>query len=147
MTRGPLLNRETVQRRLLAIRERVAELSQLGEVTGARLRSEWMTRAAIERVLTQLVELAAQVNTHIATANGRVPPAGYRQSFAAAADIGALPPALATRLSPSAGLRNILVHDYLDADLDIVARSAHQAAIDYSDYVREIAEWLASQRT
>ena len=58
-------------------------------------------------MLTQLVELAAQINTHIVAAAGKVPPAGYRESFLAAAEVGARPADLAASLAPSAGLRNL----------------------------------------
>lgn len=104
-----------------------------------------MLRAAVERALTQLVELAAQINTHVVTTAGIVPPSGYRESFAAAAEAGVLPLDLATRIAPSAGLRNILVHQYLDADLAIVAASVRQAVNDYSEYVRAVASWLTQQ--
>lgn len=142
MTGEPQLNAESIQRRLVAIDERLDEFRQLGEVTIDRLDEDWLVRAAVERVLTQLVELAAQINTHVVTASGRTPPADYRESFAAAAKIGALSSDLAGRLAPSAGLRNILVHQYLDADLGIVATSVAEAIADYSAYVREVASWL-----
>jgi uncharacterized protein YutE (UPF0331/DUF86 family) len=145
MTHHPELNLESVQRRLVAIRERLDELRQLEEVTEARLGEDWLTRAAVERVLTQLVELAAQINTHIVAVSGKVPPDQYRESFIAAAEIGALPADLATEIAPSAGLRNILVHQYLDADLGIVAQSVGQATVDYAAYVRAIAAWLSAQ--
>ena len=145
MTSIPGLNIESVQRRLVAIRERLGELRQLDAVTADRLAEDWLTRAAVERVLTQLVELAAQVNTHIVTVAGNVPPADYRGSFVAAAEIGALPADLAAKIAPSAGLRNILVHQYLDADLEIVATSVGQAIGDYAAYVRAVATWLNAQ--
>jgi uncharacterized protein YutE (UPF0331/DUF86 family) len=135
----------SVQRRLRAIRERLDELSQLGPVTADRLSGDWLVRAATERVLTQLVELAVHINTHLVSASGKVPPVDYRQSFAAAAEIGAIPADLAAKIAPSAGLRNILVHDYLDANLAIVADSVGQAVSDYTTYVQEIARWLAAQ--
>ena len=79
---------------------------------------------------------------HLVAAAGKVRPPGYRDSFTAAAEVGALPADLAARIAPSAGLRNILVHQYLDADLAIVAESVGQAIADYSAYVREVATWL-----
>lgn len=145
MSDKTLLNPEAVQRRLLAIRERVDELSQLEEVTEEALRRDWLVRAAVERVLTQLVELAAQTNMHLVVAAGRVPPAGYRESFTEAAAIGVLSDELAARIAPSAGLRNILVHQYLDADLAVVARSVRQATAAYAAYVREVARWLTQR--
>lgn len=144
MTDRPKLNVESVQRRLVAIRERLDELDRLGEVTVETLHADWLVRAALERVLTQLVELAAQINAHIAAAAGRVPPGEYRESFGAAAEVGAISAELAARIAPSAGLRNILVHQYLDADLAIVADSMREARADYAAYVRAVAGWLTS---
>jgi uncharacterized protein YutE (UPF0331/DUF86 family) len=141
----PTVNVESVQRRLVAIGERLDELRQLGTVTVDSLEKDWLVRAAVERVLTQLVELAAQINTHVVTASGKVPPAGYRETFAAAADVGAISSRLAAQIGPSAGLRNILVHQYLDADLEIVATSVADAIAGYSAYVKEVATWLRRQ--
>jgi uncharacterized protein YutE (UPF0331/DUF86 family) len=39
-----------------------------------------------------------------------------------------------------------LVHQYLDADLEIVATSVGQATDDYAAYVRAIAAWLNAQK-
>lgn len=142
MTDQPALNVESVQRRLVAIDERLDELKQLGDVTVDRLSQDWLVRAAAERVLTQLIELAAQINSHVVTASGNTPPTAYRASFAAAADVGVLSDDLAAKIEPSAGLRNILVHQYLDVDLEIVAASVAQAIADYSAYRREVARWL-----
>jgi uncharacterized protein YutE (UPF0331/DUF86 family) len=142
MTNRLALNTESVQHRLVAISERLDELRQVGDITVDRLADDWLVRAAVERVLTQLVELAAQINTHVVTASGTVPPAEYRESFVAAAKVGAISPGLAAKIGPSAGLRNILVHQYLDADLEIVATSVAEAIADYSAYVREVAIWL-----
>lgn len=49
MTHHPELNVESVQRRLVAIRERLDELRQLDEITADRLGEDWLTRAAVER--------------------------------------------------------------------------------------------------
>ncbi|MDY7102457.1 MAG: DUF86 domain-containing protein [Actinomycetota bacterium] len=143
---GPsALKVDAVQRRLVLISERVDDLRQLGEVTTERLAADWVVRAAVERVLTQLVELAAQANTHVVVACGRVPPTEYRQSFSAAAELGLITAELATKVQASAGLRNILVHQYLDIDLGIVASAVSEAIDDYSEYVRQVARWLTDR--
>lgn len=147
MTTTPRLNAQSIQRRLVAIRERLDELRELGDVTADRLSADWLVRAAVERVLTQLVELAAQINTHVVIVAGRVPPAEYRESFVAAATVGVLSEELASKIAPSAGLRNILVHQYLDADLEIIATSVGKAVADYAAYVREVAAWLSSAKS
>ena len=59
-----------------------------------------------------------------------------------AAQAGALPQELAERLAPSAGLRNVLVHEYVDVDLDQVVTAVALARTDYRSYVRAIADAL-----
>ena len=55
----------------------------------------------------------------------------------------ALPADLAARLAPSAGLRNVLVHQYAEIDLDQVVAAVSAARTDFRAYVRTIADGLA----
>lgn len=65
-----------------------------------------------------------------------------RRSFDAAADAGAIDDDLVGRLAPSTGLRNVLVHAYVDLDLDRVAAAVPFAIDGYGEYVRQVAGWL-----
>ena len=56
--------------------------------------------------------------------------------------LAADPQDLAERLAPSAGLRNVLVHEYAQVDLALVARGVELARTDYRAYVREVARGL-----
>jgi uncharacterized protein YutE (UPF0331/DUF86 family) len=107
------LDRDTVAVRLGLMNDLLGDLESVGSVDAARLRSDRMARHAVERMLTQLVEFAVSVNSHIAAVAGSVP-GTYRESFFAAADAGFISTDLAERLAPSAGLRNILTHKYVE---------------------------------
>lgn len=39
-------------------------------------------------------------------------------------------------------MRNVLVHDYLDVDHDMVSEAIPLAQKQYSEYVRNVARWL-----
>ncbi|HSO71005.1 MAG TPA: DUF86 domain-containing protein [Arachnia sp.] len=133
-----------VTAKLEHIRGLLEALDQMGDLDGARLRGDVVLRLAVERVLTQLVELAASANGHISASLGKTIAAGtYRESFDLAAAVGAISAELAARLKPSAGLRNILVHNYTTTDWNIVVASVPQFRSDYGDYVREVATWLS----
>jgi uncharacterized protein YutE (UPF0331/DUF86 family) len=87
----------------------------------AVLRDDRRARNTAERALTQLVELAVSINSHIAaTALGRAP-RSYSDSFRAVADCGVISAELAEFLLPSAGMRNILIHEYFEINLEKVA--------------------------
>ncbi len=134
-----------VQRRLQLMSQLLDDLETVGAASADRLESDRMLRHGVERILTQLVELATAINSHIAATSLGVAPEDYRSSFAQIAEAGVIAPDLAKRLAPSAGLRNILVHEYADIDLGIVATSIVTALRDYRDYCRGVARWLTSR--
>ena len=134
-----------VQSRLRQMRELLADLSALGAVTADELDTDRMRRYVVYQLLTQLVQLAVAVNSHLAASLLRRAVSGYRESFDAAVEAGALPAELAAALKPSVGLRNVLVHDYLDVDTRIVADAVPLARRDYDRYVTSVATWLAGR--
>ncbi len=50
---------------------------------------------------------------------------------------------LAASLALAAGLRNVLVHDYLDTDLEIVASAIPLARVQFEEYRQQVGQWLA----
>lgn len=144
MTPRPL-EPAVVQARLHLMKDLLDDLASLGDVDADRLRSDRLVLRAVERILTQLVDLAVSVNAHIATAVRGEPPATYRDSFDAVAELGILPPGLATALKPSTAMRNVLVHQYATVDLARVAAAVPLAAEQYGEYVRGVARWLVER--
>ena len=109
----------------------------------ARLQPDDIVRLAIERIVTQVVDIAVSVNQHlIADRLGRAAQ-NYRESFQLLAETGAVPPELAASLGPSTGLRNVLIHEYLETDPEILAAAVPKALIGYREYIRQIARFVA----
>lgn len=132
----------TVQRRVDTMRSLLDDLRSVGDVTPMRLETDRMLRHGIERVLSQLVELAVAINGHVGSVLSGRAPVDYRSSFAAAAAVGLIDDGLAARLAPAVGLRNILVHDYVTIDLRVVADSVAAALEDFADYCGQVGVWL-----
>jgi len=134
-----------VQTRLSLIRGLLDDLESVGPITTDRLGRDRMLRHGVERVLAQVVELAVSINGHLgATLLGRAPK-DYRSSFDLAQESGAIQPELVGRLRPSVGLRNVLTHEYVEIDLEIVADAVLSARRDYADYVRQMAAWIVQR--
>jgi uncharacterized protein YutE (UPF0331/DUF86 family) len=136
---------DVVQAKLEAIDVVVGHLAAVGEVTLERLQSDAIVRAAVERFLTQLVDLAVAANAHIAASLLEDPPPDASASFAHAARAGAIGEDLALALAPSTGLRNVLVHDYTAVDHARVAAAVPLALEHYGRYVREVAQFLETR--
>lgn len=138
----PDLDPDVIHAKLSAIRELLDDLDSAGEITAGRLAEERILRHAVERILTQLVDLAVGINGHVSTALLGRAPTDYRESFACASEAGILPEDLAERLAPAAGLRNILVHEYTSIDLERVAGAVALARREFGTYVAEVARAL-----
>ncbi len=136
------LSEDVVSEKLRAMAELLGDLARLGEVTSARLETDRLVRHGVERILTQLVELAVAINNHVAAALG-LTATSYKESFYLAAKVGMISGALAAELAPSAGMRNVLIHEYVHIELADVARSVPSAQQGYGRYLTEVAEHLS----
>ncbi|HMQ24509.1 MAG TPA: DUF86 domain-containing protein [Acidimicrobiales bacterium] len=138
----PTPDRATVAARLRAMSETLGDLEALRSIRDDTLREEPLTRAAAERLIQVVVDLAVDINTHLVTsATGAAPHTGH-DSFTAMAGIGALTDDLANRLAPCAGLRNILVHRYADIRTDLVADAIPTVLDGFAEFVTQVADWL-----
>jgi uncharacterized protein YutE (UPF0331/DUF86 family)/predicted nucleotidyltransferase len=134
-----------VQTRIAQINRLLDDLQSMGDIDPGRLEDDRILRYAVERILSQVVELAVSVNGHVAATLIHESPKDYRLSFDLAGRAGMIAPDLAARLRPSVGLRNVVVPEYLDIDLALVSSAAHAALTDYREYVRGASAWLASR--
>lgn len=135
-------NADIVWARLRQLRRMLDDLQSYGRIDVETLEADSRTRYAVERILTQVAETAVAVNAHLgASLLGRVR-TGYATSFDLAVDVGALSKETAERIKPSAGTRNVLVHQYFDVDYHKVAEAARRAPQDYGSYVNEVSAFL-----
>lgn len=132
----------SVQAKLRSLEELLGALRLVGEVDGVRLGQDVLLRLAVERALTQAVDLVVAVCSHVLAAETATVPTTYRDAVRAAADHGLIGTELARSLAAAVGLRNILVHEYTRADLSIVAAAVPVAQRDLADFVRQVAGWV-----
>jgi uncharacterized protein YutE (UPF0331/DUF86 family) len=127
------------------MRDLLADIDELGAVTAEQLATDRFVRHVTQHVLVQLVQLAVAINSHAAAAITGEAVTDYRASFDAVARAGLIDAELCTALKPSVGLRNVVVHEYLDVDHAVVAAALTLARRDYARYVRSVADWLANR--
>lgn len=95
-----------------------------------------------ERLLQLIVEAASDINDHITVSMGKRPPEDYKASFRHAAEAKLILNDLADELEKSAGMRNILVHEYMRIDNRVVYDTIPLAIKHYTEYVRQINDFL-----
>jgi uncharacterized protein YutE (UPF0331/DUF86 family) len=100
------------------------------------------TQAATERRLMVAVQAAIDVGSHLVATQGWRTPSTYSGVFAELERHGVLTAGLAERMRMATGLRNILVHDYLDVD----PRQLHGSLLEDTDDLRTfctaVIRWL-----
>lgn len=139
------LDPDTVLVKLELMRAALDVLDQIGDLTADQLRSDAIRRGAVERYLSQLVDLAGAVNAHVSSAVLGEAPTDYTDSFHRAARAGTIGEDLAASLAPSAGLRNVIVHDYAVIDLGKVAAAVPLARRDFRHYIQAVARFLTDR--
>lgn len=136
------LEPDVLHSRLRVLRGLLDDLEAVGAITAERLIDDRLLRHGIERILTAIVDLAVSINGHVSAAVLGRGPSDYRDSFRQAAAAGVITSELAERLAPSASMRNVIVHAYIDVDLSIVAKAVPRALTGYRQYVAEVARFL-----
>lgn len=139
------LDPDGVTQKLELMRDALDVLEEVAEVDADKLRDDRIVRGAVERYLMLLVDQAVAVNLHLSGALGGETRRDYASSFRAAADVGVVSDELADRLVGSVGLRNVLAHEYVEVDLQLVAVAVPRAIEEYGAYVRAVASFLQAR--
>jgi uncharacterized protein YutE (UPF0331/DUF86 family) len=105
--------------------------------------ADLVARAASERQVQRAIGRMIDVNYHLVTAAGRIPPKDYHASFVALGDLGIVDRAFAERIAGAAGLGNRLVHDDDDVDPHRVFDALAAAIVDVPRYVAAVTAYLA----
>ena len=135
--RTALVDPEVVRRRLREIDRRVAALRAIaaGERDGFLVDLD--LQATTERHLQVAIQAAIDVALHVLADETAETPSDYGSAFVLLAGAGVLPEQLSERLRAAAGLRNVLVHAYVEVDPELVW--AHLDDLDdLSAFARQI---------
>lgn len=142
-----MLRREFIERKLQLIAEDLGRLTQFRDESYESLVADDLRLAAVERILERIVLRAIDVNEHIISelATGseeKTTRLSYRDTFRKLVDHDVYSSEFADQIVPSAGLRNILIHEYNDVDHRIVHGAIRMALEQYTAYVEAVRRFL-----
>jgi len=133
---------EVIRKHLAALREALANLRRHAGRSAQELRADADLRWIVERGLHLCVQNALDIATHLAAASGLDSP-DYATAIDRLAEIKVLSPEFASRLRPMAGFRNVLVHGYLQVDLNVLERVLHERLQDLDEFALRVEAYLA----
>jgi uncharacterized protein YutE (UPF0331/DUF86 family) len=102
--------------RLAHLGQILGQLERLGGLAAEERLGDPLHQLAAERGLHVAAEAIFDIGHHLLAGRGRPVPPTYREVVPALVREGILEAALGSRLEGMAGLRNILVHDYVDIE-------------------------------
>ena len=137
-----MVNKELVRRKLNKLIQYLNEISGIIDYTFQDYLDNYFIKRTTERLLQLIVEVATDINGHIAIDAGNCPPKNYFESFIILAELEVIDRELAKKLAPSAGMRNRLVHEYEEIDDKIVYENIPEAIVMYNKYITQVEAYL-----
>ena len=131
-----------VRRHLAALRSDLSILRRHAGVSPRALRSDPDRRWSVERGLQLCAQNALDIATHLASSHG-FDTSDYTSAIDHLVEAEILPAEFGARFRAVAGFRNILVHGYLEIDLEIVADALERNLEDFEAFARHIESWLS----
>lgn len=133
---------DLVRRKLSRLNMYLDRLKPVTELSFSEYSSDFYKKTSAERLIQSIVKCASDINNHVILESGERPPEDYRSSFIRAAEVGLIDHELADRLKGSGGMRNIIVHEYMDVDDKKIYEILPTAVSDFKEYIRQVDDFL-----
>ncbi len=140
-----MVDETRVLRLLRAITDDLSVLRRESDANDER-RADPIWLRGVKYTFVTAIEACVDVAQHICASEGWGPPSDNGDAVRLLGDHGVLAPALARSLRKAVGFRNVLVHDYVDVDDEIVVARL-RALDDLEDFVRGIARHVTDLGT
>jgi uncharacterized protein YutE (UPF0331/DUF86 family) len=107
-------------------------------------RADQLWLRGIKYTLVTAIEACVDIGQHLCASEGWGPPRDNGDALELLGRHGVLDVDLARRLRRAVGFRNVLVHEYVEVDDDIVLSRLKDLS-DLDSFVTAVAEWVSSQ--
>jgi len=141
------IQRETIIERLKELDTVLTELGRHRAVTAESLRADLGVRWIIERGLIAAAAIVFDIADHILVNHAGYYASTYEESLQALEEQGVISNDLYRQLRGLGGLRNILVHRYLQIDPDEVLAHYRKGLDVFPRFAEEILSWLDAHRS
>src|SRR3989338_1165034 len=133
-----MIDKDLIYRKLSRLNMYLERLSPITKKTFNEYLSNSMYKDSTERLIQLIVECASDINNHAVVESGKRPPEDYTSSFTRAAEVGLISHDLAQKIKGAGGMRNIIVHEYMDIDDEKVYKTLPIAISDFKEYLLQV---------
>ncbi|HUP47496.1 MAG TPA: DUF86 domain-containing protein [Thermoanaerobaculia bacterium] len=137
-----ILRREIVRDRLHHLRTVSLRLQEIQQTHRQAFLASYQLQWTTERGLQLAAQAILDIGTHILSGRFNVHPADYEDVIRLMGVHGIVSDELQSRLRGLGGFRNILVHGYLEIDIERVYEFLCEESSVFRDFANAIDEWL-----
>ena len=137
-----MIDVDLVRRKMSRLNVYLKQLTPLSKYSFKIYKEDTYLKFSTERLIQLIVDCAVDINNHVVVETDQRPPEDYRSSFLKASEVKLITRDLAEKIKGSAGLRNILVHEYMDVDDQIVFEAIFLVLKNYREYLRQVNKFI-----
>jgi uncharacterized protein YutE (UPF0331/DUF86 family) len=127
------------------LEEFISNLRDLQQLSLEEIAEDYVLRGAVERYLQISLECMLDIGEMIISMERIKRPDTYTEVFRILGENEVIPEAFATKIEPSAGFRNLLVHMYAKVDLDRLYGNLQNGVEDMELFLEYIARYLTEK--
>lgn len=133
---------ESIIERLQSLEEYTAHLKELRKIPLSDIKSDIKNRWAVERGLLLAIECVLDIGSHIVAEEKLGRPKDYTEIIDILGDKGVIPSDFAGQIRGMAGFRNILIHEYVEIDVERVYEYLQKAPEQFDSFRTYIGRFL-----
>lgn len=137
-----MIDIDLIRRKLSRLNMYLEKLNPISQKSLEEYKSDFYLKSSAERLIQLIVECASDINNHVVIETANRPPEDYSISFVKAAQAGLISHELAEKIKGSAGMRNILVHEYMEIDDKKVYDAIPLAIKGYKEYINQVEKFV-----
>jgi uncharacterized protein YutE (UPF0331/DUF86 family) len=134
-----------IEARLKKLEEILKVLQQIKGEPTEKLRTDQLIYSALERNLELAIQCVLDIGNHLIAIENWRSPKDYKDIIKILGEQAVLPHVFAKRIEKMAGLRNILIHSYLEIDQDEIINSLKELD-DIKEFIRHIKHYLENSK-
>ena len=138
-----MINPDIIKERLREMDENLKILSELKDVDREKFRNDPKIFKLVEHCLLISIQTLLDICQYIIASNNWQRPRDNREAIDIIAANNIIPRDFAKNILPMAGLRNLLIHEYLKIDLDKIYQYLQKHA-EFRAFQKHIIEYLDS---
>ena len=138
-----MIDKKVIEERLKILEKSLEALEKIRESSLNDISNSLEKQWAVEHGWQLAIQTLLDIGSHILVEEGERNINNYTDVIRQLGRKGIVPKEFSKSIEGMAGLRNILVHEYVDVDLDVITKILQNKLEDFEKFISFIREYLS----